>query len=179
MLVVFPVPGGPWNQNACNCESNPRKENIKKVIKYLLPPIYLERRSKIPLTAIIIFGTFPSVANTSSLLIVSSFPTTSCSFVGRYFSTLLMNRINLKPTCSSIFVTILVKSATSTLKPTKTVHRHYKANCYMMIPPKDWLNICFNVSPNKSCNVIYWRIFDFGRLACKQLIDLWAIMWNF
>ena len=39
MLVVFPVPGGPWNQNACNCESNPRKENIKKVIKYLLSPI--------------------------------------------------------------------------------------------------------------------------------------------
>lgn len=42
----------------------------------------------------IIFGTFPFFANTSNLLIVSSLPTTSERTVGRYFSTLNLNKFN-------------------------------------------------------------------------------------
>ena len=40
------------------------------------------------LTAMITFGTLPSLANTSRRPTVSSFPTTSSNFLGRYFSTL-------------------------------------------------------------------------------------------
>ncbi len=68
MLVVFPIPGIPFQQLRQNCK---KKKHLK------------DRRTEMTR-----WGTLPSFAMTFNREMVSPFPTTSSSTRGRYFSTL-------------------------------------------------------------------------------------------
>lgn len=72
ILVVFPVPGGPYNSN----------EQLK------FHSGLITERSRL--------GMFPVFPMTSRRPTISSFPTTSFSSCGRYFSILLKNLNELK-----------------------------------------------------------------------------------